>query len=336
MKLVSKLLCSVAAIGFVMSGFAETAQAKYPKKTVTWVVPFGAGGGTDRWSRIMSTAGFEKEIWGRGLRVRNIPGASGVKGWKWLMDKKPDGHTIYMASPTPVLALARESKPILDPLKDIKICAFIGFFRPNVMIHKDRPYNDLKSLVAYAKKNPGKVTVGGSGSNLLGAATLFRQLGAKMNYVVYPGSGKTVADFLGKHIDIGVTPDEISRNLAPKKALIVATSSNKPHPKGYEKEVGNDVPQPKDLGLKDSFEGIRWIGVHPKTKQSVCKAVSVAVQKTLKFKPVAKLMKKIKAQPIFTPMEQAQKEYISMVAATRAAVTLLRGAKVIKKKKKKK
>ncbi len=336
MKLVSKLLCSVATIGFVMSGYVSTAQAKYPKRTVTWVVPFGAGGGTDRWSRIMSTAGFEEKIWGRGLRVRNIPGASGVKGWKWMLDKKADGHTIIMASPTPVLALARESKPILDPLKDIKVCAFIGFFRPNITIHKDKPYKDLKSLVAYAKKNPGKVTVGGSGSNLLGAATLFRQLGAKMNYVVYPGSGKTVADFLGKHIDISVTPDEIARNLAPKKAFVVATSSNKPHPKNYEKEVGNDVPQPKDLGLKDSFEGIRWIGVHPKTPQKTCIAAAQAVKKTLKFKPVAKLMKKIKAQPIFTATEQAQKEYISMVKATRAAVNLLRGAKVIKKKKKKK
>lgn len=336
MNLVKKFLGSVAVAGLLLSGFVVAAQAKYPKRTVTWVVPFGAGGGTDRWSRIMSTAGFEEDIWGKGLRVRNIPGASGVKGWKWLMDKKADGHTILMASPTPVLALARESKPILNPDKDIKVCAFIGFFRPNITIQKDAPYRDLKGLVAYAKKNPKKVTVGGSGSNLLGAATLFKQLGADMNYVIYPGTGKTVADFLGKHIDIAVAPDEIMRNLAPKKAYVIATSSNKPHPKGYEKEVGNDVPQPKDLGLKDSFEGLRWIGVHPKTPQSVCQAVANSVKKTLKFKPVKKLMKKIKAQPIFTDMEQAQKDYVSMVAATRAAVELLRGSKVIKKKKKKK
>ena len=76
MKLVSKLLCSVAAIGFLASGFTAPAQAKYPKRTITWVVPFGAGGGTDRWSRVMSSAGFD--VWGKGLRVRNIPGASGV------------------------------------------------------------------------------------------------------------------------------------------------------------------------------------------------------------------------------------------------------------------
>ncbi|MEL0106464.1 MAG: tripartite tricarboxylate transporter substrate binding protein [Rhodospirillaceae bacterium] len=336
MKLVSKLLGSAAVAALLVSGFVATAQAKYPKRTVTWVVPFGAGGGTDRWSRIMSTAGFEEKIWGRGLRVRNIPGASGVKGWKWMMDKKADGHTILMASPTPVLALARESKPILDPLKDIKICAFIGYFRPNVTIHKGKPYTDLKSLVAYAKKNPGTVTVGGSGSNILGAAVLFKQFGVTMNYVQYPGSGPAVSDFLGKHIDIMVGPDEIMRNHAPKKATIVATSSNKPHPPGYEKEVGNKVPQPKDLGFKQSFEGLRWIGVHPKTKQSTCKEVSNAVQKTLKFKPVKKLMGKIKAQPIFTPMEQAQKDYVEMVKATRAAVDLLSKAKIIKKKKKKK
>ena len=334
MKLVSKLLCSVAAIGFLVSGLASTAQAKFPKRTITWVVPFGAGGGTDRWSRVMSSGGFD--VWGKGLRVRNIPGASGIKGWKWMLDKKPDGHVIYMASPTPILALARESKPILNPETDVKVCATIGYFRPGVTIHHGMPYKDLKSLAAYAKKNPGKVTVGGSGSNVLGAAVIFKQLGVTMTYVVYPGTGPTIADFLGKHIDIALAPDEIVRNLAPKKALVIATSSNKPHPKGFEKEVGNKVVQPKDMGFKQSFEGLRWVGVHPKTPDAICKQISGFIEKTFKYKAVKKLMKKIKAQPIFVPMEQAQKDYINMVSATKAAVGLLRSAKVVPKKKKKK
>jgi len=326
MKLATKLLGSVAAIGLLVSAFAGAAKAaEYPSKTVTWVVPFGAGGGTDRWSRVMSGAGFD--VWGHGLRPRNIPGASGVKGWKWMLERKPDGHTIILASPTPVLGLARESKPIINAAKDVKICGLIGYFRPNVTIHLGQPYKDLDSLVAYAKKNPKKVVVGGSGSNVLGAAMLFSQLGAKMTYVVYPGTGKAIADFLGKHINIVMGPDEIVRNLAPKKALVIATSSNKPHPKGYEKAVGNKVTQPKDLGLKRAFEGLRWVGVHPKTPDDICLKISGLLKATLKFKPVAKLMKKIKAQPIFTPMAEAQKQYNEMVAGIGEAAALLESQK---------
>ncbi|MCH7711865.1 MAG: tripartite tricarboxylate transporter substrate binding protein [Proteobacteria bacterium] len=326
MKLFSKIIGALVLAGFVLPGASSNLPAaEYPSKAITWVVPFPAGGGTDRWSRIMSAGAYD--TWGVDWRVRNVPGASGVKGWKYLLDRRADGHTILMASPTPILALARETKPILDAAKDIKICALIGFFRPNIAIQKDAPYNDLKSLVAYAKKNPGKVVVGGSGSNTLGAAILFKQLGVKMTYVVYPGTGKTMADFLGGHIDIGVAPDEILLGLAPEKVTVIATSSNKPHPKGYEKAVGNKVPQPKDIGLERAFEGLRWVGVHPKTPDAVCQKISDNMKKLLKFKAVAKLLKKIGAQPIHTPMAQAQKEFKAMVESTIDAAGLLGKAK---------
>ena len=326
MKLFSKIIGALVLAGFILPGASSNLPAaEYPNKAITWVVPFGAGGGTDRWSRVMSAGAYD--IWGVDWRVRNVPGASGVKGWKFLLDRRADGHTIILASPTPILALARESKPILNPAKDIKICALIGFFRPNIAIQKNAPYKDLDSLVAYAKKNPGKVVVGGSGSNTLGAAIVFKQLGVKMTYVVYPGTGKAMADFLGGHIDIGVGPDEILLGLAPEKVKVIATSSNKPHPKGYEKAIGNKVPQPKDKGLKRAFEGLRWVGVHPDTPDAVCQKISDNMKKLLKYKPVAKLLKKIKAQPIHTPMKQAQKEYDPMVESTIEAASLLGKAK---------
>jgi tripartite-type tricarboxylate transporter receptor subunit TctC len=323
MNTISKVFGSALALGLVMSGIAGTVQAAdYPKKTITFVVPFGAGGGTDRWGRIMSTAAFD--VWGHGWRVRNVPGASGVKGWKWMNERPADGHTLYMASPTPIVALAREAKPVIDPLKDVKVCALIGFFRPTVAIHKGMPYKDYKGLVEYAKKNPEKVTVGGSGSNLLGGAVLFSQAGIKVTYVTYPGTGPAVTDFLGKHVDVLVTVDEILQGLAPEKAIALVTSSNKAHPEGYEKAVGNKVLQPKDLGYKESFTPLRWIGVHPKTPDSICKIVSDKMKATLEFKPVANLIKKIKASAVFTPMEEAQKEYIEMVKGTQAGTKLLK------------
>ena len=323
MKVLSKLLGGLFVLGLLVAGLVNSAKAaEYPSKTITWVVPFGAGGGTDRWARIMSSGAFD--IWGVDWRVRNVPGATAIKGWKFVLDRPADGYTILMASTTPVFALALESKPVLNALKDIKICALIGYLRPNLLIHNDAPYSGLDSLVAYAKKNPGKVVVGGGGSPVLGAAILFEQLGAKMNYLVYSGTGKAVADFLGKHINIVTVPDEVAQGLAPKKAKVIATSSNIPHPKGYMKAVGNKVVQPKELGLKQSFEALRWVGVHPDTPDAICKKIAGNMKKLLTFKPVAKLMKKIKAQPVFTPMEQAQKEYNAMVKSVTKAASLLK------------
>ena len=326
MKTINKIIASTFAIGLLTASFGSTAiAADYPSKTITFVVPFGAGGGTDRWGRIMSAAGYD--VWGHGWRVRNVPGASGIKGWKWMLDRPADGYTLIQASPTPILALAREDKPIIDSAKDIKVCALVGFFRPNMIVHNTPKYSNFKEFIAYAKKNPRKVTVGGSGSNLLGMATVFNQMGVKVTYVSYPGSGKAVADFLGKHVQALATADEILINLAPQKGKVLFTSSNKAHPKGYEKAVGGKVLQPKDLGLKDSFEALRYIGVHPKTPDSICQIISDKLEETLKFKPVAKLLQKIKIDPVFVPMKEAQKEYQIMVRNTRNATKLLAKAK---------
>jgi tripartite-type tricarboxylate transporter receptor subunit TctC len=325
-KTINKIIASTFAIGLLAASFGGNAiAADYPKKTITFVVPFGAGGGTDRWGRIMSSAAFD--VWGQGWRVRNVPGASGIKGWKWMLDRPADGHTLIQASPTPILALAREEKPIIDSAKDIKVCALVGFFRPNLIVHNTPKYSNFKEFIAYAKKNPKKVTVGGSGSNLLGMATIFKQLGVQVTYVSYNGSGKAVADFLGKHVQAMATADEILIGIAPKHGKVLFTSSNKAHPKGYEKAVGGKVLQPKDIGLKDSFEALRYIGAHPDTPDAICQIISDNLKATLKFKSVAKLLKKIKIIPVFVPMKEAQKEYQIMVRNTRAATKLLQQSK---------
>ncbi|MEE8549046.1 MAG: hypothetical protein V3S74_06195, partial [Alphaproteobacteria bacterium] len=69
------------------------------------------------------------------------------------------------------------------------------------------------------------------------------------------------------------------------------------------------------------------VGVHPDTPDAVCQKISDNMKKLLKYKPVAKLMKKIKAQPVHTPMKQAQKEFKAMVASTIDAAGLLGKAK---------
>jgi tripartite-type tricarboxylate transporter receptor subunit TctC len=85
-----------ASLAFASPAFADS---DYPSGTIKTIVPFGAGGGTDRWARVMSSVGFD--VFGHGMHVQNRGGAGGTIGWKYMMDQKADGHAILMASPIP-------------------------------------------------------------------------------------------------------------------------------------------------------------------------------------------------------------------------------------------
>ena len=154
------------ALSFALGNVGKSqAELKCPRNMITWVVPFGAGGGTDRWGRILSSSSFD--AFGMAMRVVNKPGASAIVGWKYILSKKPDGCTILQASPTPIIALLREKKP---PLRtdQVKIVALASSFRSILLSAPENPWASLDGLKAYAKKNPGQLTLAGTQSHLLG------------------------------------------------------------------------------------------------------------------------------------------------------------------------
>ncbi|MEQ8194086.1 MAG: tripartite tricarboxylate transporter substrate-binding protein, partial [Rhodospirillales bacterium] len=138
-----------------MSGIAMTApaQAEYPEKTVLTIVPFGAGGGTDRWARVMSSVGFD--VFKNGMRIQNRGGAGGTIGWKYMLDKGADGHTILLASPTPVIAAMLEKKPPFDPA-NVKIVAYYSVMRTTVLAPKKSGIGSWDGFVKKLKKGGKK------------------------------------------------------------------------------------------------------------------------------------------------------------------------------------
>ncbi len=314
-----RLLLAALAVAILLPG--APAKAEYPEKTITYIVPFGAGGGTDRWARIMSSAAFDE--WDQAWRVRNVPGASGVVGWKTTLSKPADGYTILQGSPTPVLGLLSEAQPPLNPEKDIKICAYVSAFRSYLLAQPDAPYKTWDEFVKYAKANPKKVTLGATNSHLVGQANVYDQVGIAVTLVSYDGTGKATADFLGKHVSVAAVTGTVATSLAPEKARVIVNTSDLPNPSGFDDQVGGKVPNATELGLSGiSFP--RWIGVHPDTPDAICKEVSNRIERTVKNKSVARLIKKIGEEVIFVPKEEAQKKYDSMVGAMKKAVSLLK------------
>ena len=241
-------LMALAAMGASLALAAPAmAEGDYPNNTIKTIVPFGAGGGTDRWARVMSSAAFD--VFGHGMHVQNRGGAGGTIGWKYMMDQKADGHSVLMASPTPVMAALMEKNPPYDP-ENVRIAAYYSVMKPTLVAPKGKPYSTWAGLVAYLKDDSNKkLTIGGTMTQLLGPASLLAQLGLEKRVILVPysGTGKAVNDYLGGHISMVNVTTSTAVGLADKNAIVVNASSLEYNKKA--KEAMGDVPNAVTLGL---------------------------------------------------------------------------------------
>jgi tripartite-type tricarboxylate transporter receptor subunit TctC len=309
MTSISKLIGAIfiAVSLFLGSGLAQAAE--YPNKTITWVAAFGAGGGTDRWARILSMVAID--VLGQATHVRNMPGASGVVAWKYVLEQPADGYTIYHASSTPVLGLLSEKDAPFSPDK-LKVVAYVSQFRSILMAQPGKKWSDWNSFKSYAKANPGKISIGGTLSLLLGVAVILEQEGLKVTYVPYSSTGKAMADFVGGHISAAVGTASTALSLVPQKAVAVLNSSALPLPKKVAKSLGNP-PLASALGYKGAINFPNLVGVHPDTPDEIANLLSKRIGEILAHKSVKRLVKKIGEQIIYIPREKATVEYNKMV-----------------------
>ncbi|RLE15009.1 hypothetical protein DRJ04_01265 [Candidatus Aerophobetes bacterium] len=314
-RYVSITLAFIILASVILVSFGSMAMAKYPEKMITWICVFKAGGGTDRWARIMSSAAIDH--FGVPWHVVNIPGADGIVGWREGLKRPADGYTIIQGSPTPVIALLREEKPPISPY-DIKIVCYVSAFRAVVVAKPGKPWSTWEGLKEYARKNPGKLTWGGTTSHLLGPANIFDQAGIKLTPVPYDSTADAVADFLGGHIDLASATFSTVQTIVPEEAVAVINTSDIPiTAKGFE-----DVPDATELG----YEGMsfaRWVGVHPDTPDEIVKIISDRMTSLVKDKSVVKLISKVGEEIIFVPYPEAQKKYNKMVEGMKRAIKLI-------------
>ena len=304
---------AVAATVFSSAVYTTALAADYPDKVVQAIVPFGAGGGTDRWARVMSSVGFD--VFESGMRVQNRGGAAGTVGWKHLLDKGADGHSLLLASPTPVLAALAEKDPPFDPAA-VKIVAYYSVMKPTLMAPKNKPYSTWEGLVNHLKTADKKLTLGATMTQALGPASLLNQLGLadRVILVTYSGTGKAVNDFLGGHVDLVAVTTSTATTLAGR-ATAVVNASDLDYPEKIAKELGN-VPNAKSLGLKP-FNPPRFVamhpGMHPDTSDEQVKIMSEKMGELLGTKSVKKLIGKLGEEITFVPTDKATVAYQSVL-----------------------
>mgnify|MGYP000045958012 CR=1 FL=1 len=173
----------------------------YPTKPVKLIVPWGAGGGTDALMRVI--AHFATKYLGQPMVVVNVPGVGGTLGARQGKDAKADGYTLT-ATHESVISSRIVGVSDFDYSDFIPI-ANLTLTPAMVAAQPEAPWNDMKDMIAAAKKNPGTIKFGATlgSTNHFFPLDIANQAGIEFKIVGYEGTAKRQAALLGGFIDLG-------------------------------------------------------------------------------------------------------------------------------------
>ncbi len=271
MKLLSKSFMAIAtALLTVSAGGAYAAD--YPDQQVNYVIPFGPGGESDITARHQQP--YFKKLFGQNLVISYKPGGGGAVGWSQLNKMKGDGYNI-MGINLPHIIIKPRQKNVGFTTEDI-VGVYIFHYTPDAIVVKnDSPFKTLQDLVDFAKKNPGQLTLSGSGkgtANHLAQVNFDKQAGIKTTYVAFKGTGAAVQALLGDQVKAEWGYTSVGAKHA-EKVRMLAVAMDKRHPKFP------DVPTFKELGFDLVSGAYRGIAVPKSTPEDIRKKLSDAIGK---------------------------------------------------------
>jgi tripartite-type tricarboxylate transporter receptor subunit TctC len=181
---------------------AQTTADGYPQRTVTFICPFPAGGGTDILTRILAAELQDKLK--RPVIVENRPGGGTIIAAQATARAAPDGHTIFIA-PVTTLALGPNIYKSLpyDTVKDFAPIGLVGSSQFALVANPKLGVNTLPELIAYIKTRDGELSFASSGASTphhLFMEMFLKMIGAKAQHVPYRGSVAALTDVISGHI----------------------------------------------------------------------------------------------------------------------------------------
>ncbi|MET0723422.1 MAG: tripartite tricarboxylate transporter substrate binding protein [Tardiphaga sp.] len=249
---IRKALVATALIATLGSAGSAPAQSTYPTKTITLVLPFAGGSGTDVTTRIISQQlGIALGV---PIVIDNKPGANGSIAATYVARAAPDGYTLFVTTNT-----SHSANPFLlktmtyDPVKDFTPIARTGDLPFMLVVNNDIKARNVAELIAYGKANPGKLTyASGSSSAIVSGATFAHNAGIEMLHVPYKSSPPAMNDVIGGRIDMMFTdvpsglPHVTAKSL---RALAVTAAKRSP--------LVPELPTMQEAGVPD-FDITSW------------------------------------------------------------------------------
>ena len=214
----------------LLVGSLAVAQ-EFPERTVRIVVPYPPGGFNDTLARVVGER--LSKTWNQPVVVENRPGGNTTLGNNIVAKSPPDGYTILI-TPLPFSALPGLYGPQLpyDALKDFTPLVLAGNTQNVLTVRNDLPVNNVGELLDYARKNPGKLNYGSTGSgssNHLSMELLMRMTDTKMTHIPYKGSAPATMAILAGEIDVlfDNIPNSLPQLKAGKMKAIAVTGTQR-------------------------------------------------------------------------------------------------------------
>lgn len=207
-------LCTLLVLTLVISGCSQTTSTPAagendkwePTKTVTFVIWASPGGGSDIYARTLAKALMEETNIPVTINVESHAGGGGAVGMTYVLNQPADGHTVLVTTASWLLTPQTQNLTIghrsFEPIS-------LVFSEPDVLyVRSDAPYQDANEFIEYARANPGKIRVNGTGSGGREEVCLINfeeKAGIDITYVPSEGGGESIINVLGGHVEAFVS-----------------------------------------------------------------------------------------------------------------------------------
>ncbi len=287
---IRSLLFSVAALCMIFSPVIGQTEDWAPKGSIRLQIGFGAGGSTDIMGRLVAAKVEENTGWN--VVVENKPGGGGVAMLSTLMNQKPDGSVIGLCVNVPILInLVKRGDKL--PFK-IESFDYIGTITraENALVAKaDAPFNDINSLVKYAKSNSVAVAFDAIPQRMIMTA-IGKQAGVKFKFVKHKSGAEQIQSLLGGHVAVGCLAGAHIKYVESGDLKMIAVFNKQRH--SYSPETKTIIESGFDYYLDPYFYLAAPKGLPANVKAALAKAfdeainsdkVKTAIYNTLKVKP---------------------------------------------------
>lgn len=244
----------------------------YPERSVTYIVPFDAGGASDISARLQQKYYTEEN--GQQAIIQYMAGAGGAQAWSRLNDMEGDGYTM-MGTNLPHIILQPMGGNVGYQTSDIVNVNFFQYTPSVIVVAEDSDFQTLDDLIAYAEENPGQLTFSGSSSRSGDevAKERFDELaGVVTTYIPFSGTGPATAALLGGQVMASVTYTTEAVNQGDQlRVLAVAADERLPSLP--------DAPTFQEQGYDFVGGAYRGVGVPGSTPEDMRHAVSESISR---------------------------------------------------------
>ena len=247
---------SIAVLSVALAGAALAQQPDYPNRTIRMIIPFGAGGPTDIFTRAIGEE-LRRSL-NQPFVMENRPGAGTIIGSAEAAKSPPDGYTLLMISATQTTTETLAPAKPFKLMRDFVPVASLLTSELVMVVHPSVKAKTLKEFIALAKANPGKLNYASSGvgSNYHMAGELFKNLtGTDIQHIPYRGSTGARNDIIGGQVHMmfdGIS--SVAQMIQNGMLVPLGTSGRVRSP------LLPDVPTLDEAGLT-GYEATMWLGV---------------------------------------------------------------------------